>query len=78
MDRELFQDSDGVNESFWNGLGFEFEDKYFMEGICSCELIWNSLPKLGYRWGVVLHRHGPCIQTVYKSLGAGGARAGGP
>ena len=25
MDRELLQDSDGVNDSFWDGLGVEFE-----------------------------------------------------
>ena len=28
MHRELLQDSDGVNESFWDGLGVEFEAKY--------------------------------------------------
>ena len=33
MDRELLQDSDGVNESFWDGLGVEFEARYFLEGI---------------------------------------------
>ena len=25
MDRELLQDSDGVNESFWDGQGVEIE-----------------------------------------------------
>ena len=36
MDRELLQDSDGVNESFWDGLGVEFEARYFLEGIWGC------------------------------------------
>ena len=36
MDRELLQDSDGVNESFWDGQGVEIEAKYFLEGIWSC------------------------------------------
>ena len=31
MDRELLQDSDGVNESFWDGLGVEFEAKYIFD-----------------------------------------------
>ena len=31
MDRELLQDSDGVNESFWDGLGVEFKAKYFSD-----------------------------------------------
>ena len=29
MDRELLQDSDGVNESFWDGLGVDFFGKEF-------------------------------------------------
>ena len=29
MNRELLQDSDGVNESFWDGLGDEFEARHF-------------------------------------------------
>ena len=41
MDRELLQDSDGVNESFWDGLGVEFEARYFLEGIWGCG---------GFRW----------------------------
>ena len=36
MDRELLQDSDGVNASFWDGLGVEFEARYFLEGIGGC------------------------------------------
>ena len=28
MDRELLQDSDGVNESFWDGQGVEIEARY--------------------------------------------------
>ena len=36
MDRELLQDSDGVNESFWDGLGVEFGARYFLEGIWGC------------------------------------------
>ena len=36
MDTELLQDSNGVNESFWDGLGVEFEAKYFLEGIWGC------------------------------------------
>ena len=31
MDRELLQDSDAVNESFWDGLGVEFEAKYIFD-----------------------------------------------
>ena len=31
MDKELLQDSDGVNESFWDGLGVEFEAKYIFD-----------------------------------------------
>ena len=31
MDRELLQDSNGVNESFWDGLGVEFEARYFLK-----------------------------------------------
>ena len=31
MDRELLQDSGGVNESFWDGLGVEFEAKYIFD-----------------------------------------------
>ena len=31
MDRELLQDSEGVNESFWDGLGVEFEAKYILD-----------------------------------------------
>ena len=31
MDRELLQDSDAVNESFWDGLGVEFEAKYVFD-----------------------------------------------
>ena len=31
MDRELLQDSDGLNESFWDGLGVEFEAKYIFD-----------------------------------------------
>ena len=31
MDRELLQDSDGVNESFRDGLGVEFEAKYIFD-----------------------------------------------
>ena len=30
MDRELLQDSNAVNESFWDGLGVEFEAKYIL------------------------------------------------
>ena len=41
MERELLQDSDGVNESFWDGLGVEFEARYFLEGIWCCG---------GFRW----------------------------
>ena len=33
MDRELLQDSDAVNESFWDGLGVEFGARYLLEGI---------------------------------------------
>ena len=29
MDRELRQDLDGVNESFWDGLDVEFDARYF-------------------------------------------------
>ena len=36
MDRELLQDSDGVNESFWDGLGVEIEARYLLEGIWAC------------------------------------------
>ena len=36
MDRQLLQDSGGVNEKFGNGLGVEFEARYFLEGIWSC------------------------------------------
>ena len=36
MDRGRLQDSDGVNESFWDGLGVEFEARYFLEGIWGC------------------------------------------
>ena len=36
MDRELLQDSDGVNESFWDGRGVEIEARYFLEGIWCC------------------------------------------
>ena len=31
MDRGLLQDSDGVNESFWDGLGVEFKAKYILD-----------------------------------------------
>ena len=31
MDRELLQYSDAVNESFWDGLGVEFEAKYIFD-----------------------------------------------
>ena len=31
MDRELLQDADAVNESFWDGLGVEFEAKYIFD-----------------------------------------------
>ena len=31
MDRKLLHDSDGVNESFWDGLGVEFEAKYIFD-----------------------------------------------
>ena len=31
MDRVLLQDSEGVNESFWDGLGVEFEAKYILD-----------------------------------------------
>ena len=31
MDKELLQDSDAVNESFWDGLGAEFEAKYIFD-----------------------------------------------
>ena len=31
MDRELLQDSEGVSESFWDGLGVEFEAKYIFD-----------------------------------------------
>ena len=59
MDRELLQDSDGVNESFWDGLGVEFEAKYFLEGIWGCGgsrtietvgLKWWSRELLGRTW----------------------------
>ena len=46
MDRELLQDSDGVNESFWDGLGVEFEARYFLEGMDSDginESFWDGL-----------------------------------
>ena len=33
MDRELLQDPDGVNEGFWDGLGVEFEARYFLDEI---------------------------------------------
>ena len=33
MDRELLQDSEGVNESFWDGQGVEIEVRYFGDGI---------------------------------------------
>ena len=36
MDRELLQDSDGVNESFWDGQGVEIEAKDFLEAIRGC------------------------------------------
>ena len=31
MDRELLQDSDGVNESFWDELSVEFKAKYVFD-----------------------------------------------
>ena len=43
MDRELLQDSDGVNESFWDGLGVEFEAKYIFD--------FRSAPRGGVRPG---------------------------
>ena len=36
MDRELLQDSDGVNESFWDGQGVEIEATEFLERIWGC------------------------------------------
>ena len=35
MDRELLQDSDGVNESFWDGLGVEFKAKCIFDFKCA-------------------------------------------
>ena len=43
MDRELLQDSDAVNESFWDGLGVEFEAKYIFD--------FKSAPRGGVRAG---------------------------
>ena len=31
MDREFLQDSNGGRESFWDGLGLEFEAKYIFD-----------------------------------------------
>ena len=37
MGRELLQDSDGVNESFWDGQGVEIEAKQVFDGrVCVC------------------------------------------
>ena len=36
MGRAHRQDSDGVNESFWDGQGVEIEAREFLEMICAC------------------------------------------
>ena len=36
MDRELLQDSDGVDESFWDGQGAEIEARETLEGVWGC------------------------------------------
>ena len=41
MDGELLQDSDGVNESVWDGQGVEIEVRYFWYGSWGCG---------GFRW----------------------------
>ena len=44
MDRELLQDSDGVNESFWDGQGVEIEAKYFSERVWGEETPYPTPP----------------------------------
>ena len=59
MDRELLQDSDGVNESFWGSQGVEIE----------AEQVFDARVRVGTHGGAPITRKAPPMGSRVPRLG---------
>ena len=78
MDRELLQDSDGVNESFWGGQGVEIEAEQVFDARVCAGTHGGALPiaRKGPLHGVLSPRDSGT--RAPKSRGSGTRGSGSP